>query len=104
MAPEPYSFLPASDPLPDDPPDPPTAGWWKDPLSSNEVTQRYFDGTTWPPYILVRTAKSWTQIFSDGVNTQVDPDAFGIPRPPADPELPPDAPTPAWGDDRSDHT
>jgi hypothetical protein len=92
MAPEPYSFLPAPDTLPSDPPDPPTAGWWKDPLSSNEVTQRYFDGTIWTPFILVRTAKSWTQIFPDGVNTQVDPDALGIPRPPANPEPAPDPP------------
>ena len=99
MATEPYSFLPAPDTLPSDPPDPPTAGWWKDPLSSNEVTQRYYDGTTWTPYILVRTAKSWTQIFPDGVNTEVDPDALGIPRPPIEPEVPADPPTVGWWKD-----
>lgn len=99
MAPEPYSFLPAPGTLPSDPPDPPTTGWWKDPLSSNDVTQRYFDGTTWTPYILVRTARSWTQIFPDGVNTQVDPDALGIPRPPGEPDVPPDPPTVGWWKD-----
>ena len=99
MAPEPYSFLPASDALPDDPPDPPTAGWWKDPLSSNEVTQRYFDGTVWTPYVCVRTAKSWTEIFPDGVNAEVNPDDIGIVRPPAIPASSPEPPTEGWWED-----
>jgi len=99
MAPEPYSFLPAPEVLPSYPPDPPTVGWWKDPLSSNEVAQRYYDGTTWTPYVRVRTAKSWTQIFDDGVNTEVDPGSLGIPRPPAVPEPPADPPTSGWWED-----
>ena len=99
MPPEPYSFLPASDPLPDDPPDPPTAGWWKDPLSSNDVTQRYFDGTTWTPYVCVRTAKRWTEIFADAVNTEVNPDELGIARPPAIPDSSPEPPTVGWWQD-----
>src|SRR5207248_9610664 len=85
MAPEPYSFLPEIEFYPLDPEDPPTQGWWIDPLSSNGVTQRYNDGAHWTPYIAVRTPGMWTDIFSDGVNTEVDPDAIGIPRPPAAP-------------------
>ena len=99
MAPEPYSFLPAIDPWPSDPPDPPVAGWWTDPLSSDDVTQRYYDGTRWTPYVSLRTAQRWTQILEDRVNEEIDPETLGIPRPPALPHPPPQPPTAGWWGD-----
>jgi hypothetical protein len=100
MAPEPYSFLPAPKSVPVDPSDPPAhEGWWNDPLSSDETTQRYYDGAQWTPYVSVRTPQRWTDIFPDKVNTQIDPAAVGIPPPPALPDLPPDPPTMGWWKD-----
>jgi Protein of unknown function (DUF2510) len=96
MAPEPHSFLPAPKHIIRDPSDPPAEGWWNDPLSSNNATQRYFDGRSWTPYICARTAKDWTDIFSDRVNTEVDPEALGIPSPPAVPEPPPEPLKVGW--------
>ena len=64
MAPEPYSFLPMPETWPSCPPDPPTAGWWKDPLS-DDVTPRYYDGNRWTPYVCMRTAQKWIQIVKD---------------------------------------
>ena len=99
MAPEPYSFLPAPKHIISDPSDPPEEGWWNDPLSSNNATQRYYDGANWTPYICGRTARNWTDIFPDRVNTEVDPEALGIPRPPTVPEPPPDPPFAGWWED-----
>src|SRR2546430_11756046 len=99
MAPAPYSFLPAPKNVLIDPTDPPTKGWWRDPLDSTSVYQRYYDGTKWTEYVRSRTPKNWTQIFRDGVNNEVDPGALGIPRPPAVAELSPHPPTPAWWED-----
>jgi hypothetical protein len=99
MAPEPYSFLPEIEFYPLDPPEEPTPGWWNDPLSSNGVTQRYYDGKGWTPYIAIRTPGMWTDIFVDGVNTEVNPDAIGIPRPPAVPNPPPEPLTVGWWED-----
>lgn len=104
MAPEPYSFLPAIEPWPSDAADPPVKGWWLDPLSSDDVTQRYFDGTRWTPYVSVRSAQRWTQIIEDRANDEVDPEAQGIPQPPASPDAPPEPPTGGLvaGSDRAD--
>jgi len=99
MAPEPYSFLPEPDTWPLDAPDPPTEGWWKDPLSSFDIYQRYFDGTKWTPYVSGRTARRWTEIFPDEINTEVDPTALGIPLPPTTPEPSPETPTKGWWKD-----
>jgi hypothetical protein len=96
MAPEPYSFLPEPEAWPLDAPDPPTQGWWNDPLSSYDIYQRYYDGTHWTPYVSGRSARRWTEIFPDQVNTEVDPNALGIPLPPASPDPPPDPPTVGW--------
>ncbi len=99
MAPEPYSFLPEPEPLVLDPSDPPEEGWWNDPLSSDDATQRYYDGAQWTPYVRGRTARNWTDILQDRVNTEVDPEALGIPRPPMVPEPPPEPPTVGWWED-----
>jgi len=99
MAPEPYSFLPAPKNVLIDPTDPPTEGWWRDPLSSTGVYQRYYDGEQWTAYVRSRTPRNWTQIFPDAVNAEVDPDAIGIPRPPAVPEPPLEPPTVGWWKD-----
>lgn len=99
MAAEPYSFLPAPKNVLLDPGDPPTEGWWRDPLSSFAGYQRYYDGAQWTPYVRSRSTKNWTKIFPDGVNTEVDPDALGIPRPPAVPEPSPEPPTTGWWED-----
>jgi hypothetical protein len=99
MAPDPYSFLPAPKRVPQDPSDPPEEGWWNDPLSSDSATQRYYDGEGWTPYICGRTARNWTDIFPDRVNTEIDPEALRIPRPPAVPEPAPDPPTAGWWED-----
>jgi hypothetical protein len=99
MAPEPLSLLPGPAKCPDRPPDPPTEGWWRDPLNSTEVYQRYHDGKRWTQYVRSRTTRSWTQIFHDRINTEVDPDALGIPRPPVVPDLPPEPPIAGWWED-----
>lgn len=99
MAPEPYSFLPETETWPLDPPEQPTEGWWKDPLSSFDIYQRYFDGTKWTPYVSGRTARRWTEIFPDDLNTEVDPTALGIPLPPATPALSAEPPTKGWWKD-----
>ena len=99
MAPEPYSFLPRPISVLIDPIDPPKEGWWIDPLSSDSSYQRYYDGKRWTHYIRARCLKSWTQVFEDLVSTEVDPDAAGIPRPPAVPEPPPEPPTAGWWED-----
>jgi hypothetical protein len=96
---EAYS-LPAPKSVPMDPSNPPThAGWWNDPLSSDEITQRYYDGMQWTQYVSIRTPQRWTDAFPDRVNTQVDPEALGIPRPPAAPDSPSDPPTLGWWKD-----
>lgn len=99
MAPEPYSFLPMPTSVLVDPTDPPTEGWWTDPLGSDASYQRYFDGTKWTQYVRGRSLKSWTRIFPDRINTEVDPDALGIPRPPAVPDSSPEPPTKGWWKD-----
>jgi hypothetical protein len=99
MAPEPYSFLPAPRSTLIDPSDPPTEGWWRDPLDSTEGYQRYYDGEQWTQYVRSRTTRSWTQIFRDRINKEVDPDALGIPRPPVVPEPPPEPPIAGWWED-----
>jgi hypothetical protein len=99
LAPEPYSFLPEPKDVLIDPADPPAEGWWRDPLSSTSVYQRYYDGAKWTEYVRSRAPKSWTKIFSDGVNTEVDPDELGIARPPIVPEPPPEPPTVGWWED-----
>ena len=99
MAPEPYSFLPAVEPWPSDPPDPAVPGWWIDPLSSDDVTQRYYDGKRWTPYVSLRTAQRWTQIIEDRTNEEVDPKTLGIPRPPVSPDAPTETPTAGWWQD-----
>ena len=97
MAPEPYSFLPAPKSVPLDAPNPPSAGWWNDPLSSDEIAQRYHDGNRWTEYVCIRTPQRWTDVFPDHVNLEVDPETLGIPRPPAVlPEPPPDPPMAGW--------
>jgi hypothetical protein len=90
-------FSPSQRPL--DAPDPPTEGWWSDPLSSDDISQRYYDGSKWTPYVSGRSSKRWTDIFPDEVNTEVDPEALGIPRPPASPEPPPEPPAAGWWED-----
>ena len=66
-SPEPYEFLPPFESSPSDPPNPPTAGWWRDPVPppgpKKVIAQRYHDGTRWTPYVTVRTPRRWTQIF-----------------------------------------
>jgi hypothetical protein len=97
MAPEPYSFLPAPKSVPIDPPDPPSEGWWNDPLSSDGIAQRYHDGDRWTEYVCIRAPQRWTDVFPDRVNFEVDPEALGIPRPPRGvPEPPPEPPTIGW--------
>jgi hypothetical protein len=96
MAPEPYPFLPAPRSALIDPPDSPTAGWWNDPLGSDGGYQRYYDGSRWTPYVRGHTPRGWTQIFRDNVNTEVDPEAVGVPRPPAIPHPAPDPATVGW--------
>lgn len=103
MAPEPYSFLPEPEYILCEPSDPPQAGWWNDPLSSDNATQRYYDGAQWTPYVCGRTARNWTDIFPDRINTEVDPDALGIPRPPILPEDPPDPVVAGWWKDPIEH-
>ena len=99
---EAYS-LPAPKSVPMDPSDPPShEGWWNDPLASDEITQRYYDGVQWTQYVSVRTPQRWTDAFPDRVNTQVDADALGIPRPPAAPDFAPDPPTAGWWKDPID--
>jgi hypothetical protein len=99
MAPEPFSFLPMPTGVLVDATDPPTEGWWTDPLGSDASYQRYFDGTKWTQYVRGRSLKSWTRIFPDRINTEVDPNALGIPRPPAVPDPPPEPPTAGWWKD-----
>lgn len=99
MAPEPYAFLPEPRYVLQDPTDPPEEGWWNDPLSSDNATQRYYDGERWTPYICGRTARNWTDIFPDRINTEIDPETIGIPRPPAVPEPPSEPPTIGWWED-----
>src|SRR5437763_9120144 len=99
MAPEPYSFLPAPRSALIDPPDSLTEGWWNDPLGSDNGYQRYYDGSQWTPYVRGHTPRGWTQIFPDRVNTEVDPDVLGIPRPPAVPDPAPEPPTAGWWKD-----
>jgi hypothetical protein len=82
-----------------DPKDPPTEGWWTDPLSSDSAYQRYYDGTRWTSYLRARSLKSWTQIFDDLVSTEVDPVSLGIPRPPVVPQPTPEPPTAGWWED-----
>src|SRR5207253_10029981 len=66
IASEPYSFLPAPKAVPLDPPDPPTEGWWNDPVPppgpKKVVAQRYHDGTRWTPYVSVRSSRRWTDV------------------------------------------
>lgn len=101
MAPAPYSFLPDPEDFLVDPKDPPTEGWWRDPLNADPSYQRYYDGTTWTHYLRAQSLKSWTQIFEDvmRVRTEVDPVALGIPRPPVVPEPAGDPPTAGWWED-----
>ena len=37
--------------VPDPGPEPPTAGWWKDPIEPKLKQARYFDGTEWTDLI-----------------------------------------------------
>jgi hypothetical protein len=101
MAPAPFSFLPRPTSVLVDPTDPPTEGWWRDPLNADSSYQRFFDGTSWTRYLRARTFKTWTQIFEEalGARTEVDPDTLGIPRPPAVPEPPEEPPTAGWWED-----
>jgi hypothetical protein len=39
--------IPRPPAVPDTPPEPPTAGWWKDPIERKLKQSRYFDGTQW---------------------------------------------------------
>ena len=83
-----------------DPSNPPShEGWWNDPLSSDGIAQRYYDGVQWTPYVSVRAPQRWTDVFPDKVNIQVDPEPLGIPQPPAVPDPPPDPPTEGWWQD-----
>jgi hypothetical protein len=83
-----------------DPSNPPShEGWWNDPLSSDGIAQRYYDGAQWTPYVSVRAPQRWTDVFPDKVNIQVDPEAIRIPQPPAVPDPPPDPPTAGWWQD-----
>lgn len=50
---EDYEFLPEHPYFPDDPPDPPTAGWWRDPFRVS--SQRYHDGIRWTQYCFRQT-------------------------------------------------
>jgi hypothetical protein len=58
-----YASLPKPKLYPQDPPQPPTAGWWWDPFKAGpSATQRYHDGTQWTKYTSNMAGRLWSDI------------------------------------------
>src|SRR5688572_23583105 len=57
-----YPFLPEPEMLPEEAPEPLTAGWWQDPNGSGFPLQRYHDGTHWTKYVCRFRGRQWSDI------------------------------------------
>ncbi len=60
--------LPQPKMLPPEAPEPPTAGWWVDPLRKGPFAQRYHDGTKWTVFVSYRRGGLWSDIVEVPIN------------------------------------